>query len=76
MLIFHYPQSLTPEDNLSALVEASTQQLCSTLHDVAKQCAKEETSMDNIVDQEMAVRVQTQGNVLTFSTQMTRKCLM
>ena len=29
--------------------------LCAALHDVAKLCAKEETSMDNIVDQEMAV---------------------
>ena len=44
------------EDSLSGLVEGRTQQLCSALHDVAKLCAKEETSMDNIVDQEMAVR--------------------
>ncbi|XP_063683628.1 huntingtin-interacting protein 1-like [Bolinopsis microptera] len=47
-------ESLTVEDSLSGLVEGRTQQLCAALHDVAKLCAKEETSMDNIVDQEMA----------------------
>ena len=48
-------QSLTIEDSLSGLVEGRTQQLCSALHDVAKLCANEESSMDNIVDMEMAV---------------------
>ncbi|KAL5269823.1 hypothetical protein ACHWQZ_G003332 [Mnemiopsis leidyi] len=47
-------ESLTIEDSLSGLVEGRTQQLCSALHDVAKLCASEESSMDNIVDMEMA----------------------
>ena len=47
------------EDNLSVMVEATMQQLSSSLSDVAKQCAKEDSNMDNIVDQEMAVSTHT-----------------
>ena len=36
-------------------MEAATKSLSAAVHDITKQCAREDVNMDNIVDQEMAV---------------------
>ena len=64
------------EDNLSVMVEATMQQLSSSLSDVAKQCAKEDSNMDNIVDQEMAVSTHTHTHTHTYMYTPVHTCTL